>query len=304
MFCLLLNIDILIVFGILLLLRKDVSGKSTKIMGVTLFMYAVVLLRHFFHAIYHQEDYTYLYWLNIVFDFAGLFSTSRAGLYCILLTRNKLHKGEIIGLFLPPLLVWLPIVVLTLTVGRNGGVMYVKSTSFGDGTMPVGWNFSMLKFMERSFYINFIKLQAVVIAIYCWVQLHHYLKRLKEYYSVTGNKSEREDYFLYVSLSILYLIFIFFGRAPFDVNLSNDVKYELLYILSSILFFVLGYTTLKIQYTAYDFDVELADETPHDAEEPDSVADDPAPEVETKDYSLEGRLKTAMNVGQVFLKSD
>lgn len=305
MLSLLLCLDILLVFGILLLLKKDAMGVSAKVMGITLMMYAAVLLRHFLHSVGHQPDGANLYWLNILFNFAGLFSTSMAGLYCILITKNRVSRGELVGLFLPPLLVWLPMAALTLWACASGGILYMNSTTPGYGALTMGWAPDMLRFMEKSLYIRFIKVQAVVIALYCWLQLRNYLKRLRNYYSVSGTQGEHEDKGVFLGLSALYLLFIVFGKAPSDFQVTSGWLYGSLYMAASAFSFVTGYCALRTKYTASDFDAALsgvpnAPDAGDDASM-DAPAVSPAP---VEDLSLEGRLQTAMKVQKVFLRGD
>lgn len=200
----------------------------------------------------------------------------------------------------PPIALWIAISVLYLTMTSADQAAYIGSKYFQVGVMaPTAQNLA-LQYLGGNIYDYLIRLQGLLICIYCTRLMHDYNTDLKKHYTYIDEKVTKLNGYALISTFVLYLMMLIFSKVLPETHVSNTSYQEYAYFVSSICFFMMGYDAYKIKFTAADF---LEDKNLHVAKtvEMKITSDDVST---SEEYALHRRLSEAMQKEKLYLKSD
>jgi AraC-like DNA-binding protein len=298
MLFLLLDFDTLIVFTILLFLKREEKSHCAKIMGCAFLMFSLVVARYVVRRFLPDMSWVTYGWLNLVFNFGGLFCTPLIAAYFFRFTSGNLHRHSW-WLFAPPAIVWIAICTLFLTLGSAEQASYIGNKFFQTGTIVKSTHLAVLQFVSGNLYDYLIRVQGLLICIHCAALMRGYHARVKEYYSTTEGKSSRLNDYALASVFVLYLIVLVFSDVIPEIHVSSTNYQNYAYAISCLCFFTMGYDAYTVKYTAADMAEEGELQTAQVVEM--KLTNEGTT---SEENALSTNLNKAMHTDKLYLRSD
>lgn len=283
-----------LIFALLLLLKKDKSGKSGDLFAAILILCSICYI---IYVYYYTYDYKLYYKLDIIFGFLFPLVTSLGILYTNILTRNRISLKKGIILFAPPLILATTIAVIYYIMGEERSILFTKRFLYRDQNIvvPNETIFKIQYIIGIKIFNYFVATQVIWLVIEASILLKKYNETLRNYYSNTDDKNINENRYTILTFIILCIVLLINSSIE---NIRGYCGIGVLVTIAaiySILLFSVGRWVLNIKYTAADFDAEIEKADRHEGT-PANKQDS------TKHIKIEAGLLQLINEDKVFLR--
>ncbi len=287
-----------LVLAILLFFKKEQHGFSSKIMGVVFLFWSLIFL---YYTLEVGDDYVLYYHGDIIYGFLTLFVIPLQAIYFCFLTENRVRLSSALWLFIPPLLVWMSVVVLFVLVGEDAAVIFVRNTYFeADLPEPHTITYQLLRLADYSLFNVIMIAEMLGSMLYVRVLLHRYSRRLKDCYSNVDDKDELATYFVFYAIFALQALTLLYATFVAVMRWPNLPVQQLMYVVFAVVLFMVGRSVLNLRFTSADLEYQQAQV----GQEP--AKSEPLAEMvnDTMLSALNKRLQQLMDSEKLYLQSN
>jgi AraC-like DNA-binding protein len=230
-------------------------------MAAVMLMFVLMTLRFMEPDMLNESDWKAEGYGDLVFRFGALMSNSLLTVYFIVLSTNRIKRWQFIAIFGPPLVVWLLIVVMYLSLDEADQKNYIFSKVLASVSMPDTANVRFLDFVASQCYLFLRRFYCVIMMGYSFSILMAYRRNLLNYFSDIKGKQ-----LLWNRLSLLvFLMFVILLTVPnFDQSIVNLQQGSMSHkaaiaMWSEAYIFFFGMAALRMNYPAARFVAHAGD---------------------------------------------
>jgi AraC-like DNA-binding protein len=246
-----------LIFAILLFLKKEKHGFTAKIMGVIMVFWVVITGSY----LINPGDYVFLYRFDILYNSLVMIVISLHAVYFSYLTQNRLRLRTAVYLFAPALIATICLIISYALAGEENAILFIRNYLIeAQLPTPDDWHYRILT-TTYNFVNPLIIIESVAVMIYIYHSLKKYDKRLEDYYSNIDDKNKPDNYFVFYATLLLLAVNVVYTLIVVIDSSSERFILNMGLTISAVIFFLIGRSVMRNNFSAADMEYELAKDT-------------------------------------------
>lgn len=240
--------SVCLMFSILLLTKKEQYPKSKRIMALNLMLYAIVF---FCYGYYYKHDYTFYYYIHIIYTLAVLFCFPTTIYYINILVFNKMSKIKATITFIPPILYSIYVIILYIALDESESIIFVKNVLYGFHIEHVqSSTYNTLMLLNHTAF-NYLLFSLIIwFSIESFIHIPKYNKQLSNYYSNVGDVEK--NFFITWGIIFFCTLLIIHALTVWQKELPIDIA-SIFFLIYATILFLIGRSIYTLKYSAANF---------------------------------------------------
>ena len=239
-----LTIATCLILALQLMLKREKHGYANIAMSIAMLYLAVISTRY---TLIYTGSYAAFLRFKLIIVFCMMFFVPTATAYFILLTKKKLSLADWVGLFGPTLIMYAIVLIFYFADSAD----YASFFKMVDGNFH-GSDYLSAVPMTILLYNAFLFIEFVASAVYIYIIMRSYNRKLSNYYSYLATGGIKRDKIYYTSVFVLYVLALFYSVKPLLCIVFPDSVNILISAIYTILIFLIGFHALTVQPSAAD----------------------------------------------------